>query len=82
LVGKIARLGEGGQWITKIMSHIYTSLTYALQQNELLLQSCSPKFCDIVGKIERKKFAGSQHEMARELNFALKMAAKMVNSHS
>ncbi len=70
LVGKIARLGEGAQWVYKIMSHIYTSLAYALKQNELLLQSCSPKFCDIVGKIERKQFSGSQHKMARELNFA------------
>jgi hypothetical protein len=64
------------------MSHIYTSLTYTLKKNELLLQSCSHKFRDIVGKIERKQFAGSQRKMARELNFALKTAAKMVNSHS
>ncbi len=82
LVGKIARLGEGAQWIYKIMSHIYTSLAFALKQNELLLRSCSPKFCDIVRKIEMKQFDGSQHKMARELNFALKMAAKMINSHS
>jgi hypothetical protein len=59
------------------MSLIYTSLAFALKQNELLLRSCSPKFRDIVRKI-----AGSQRKMARELNFALKMAAKMVNSHS
>ncbi len=57
------------------MSHIYTSLAFALKQNELLLQSCSPKFCNIVRKIEMKQFAGSQRKMARELNFALKTAA-------
>ena len=82
LVGKIARLGEGAHWIYKIMSHIYTSLAFALKQNELLLRSCSPKFRDIIKKIDLKQFAGSQREMARELNFALKMAAKMVNTHS
>jgi hypothetical protein len=82
LVGKIAHLGEGAQWIYKIMSHIYTSLTYALKQNELLLRSCSPRFRNIVHKIEIKKFARSQREMARELNFALKTAVEMVNSHS
>jgi hypothetical protein len=81
LVGKIAHLGEGAQWIYKIMSHIYTSLAFALKQNELLLRSCSPKFRDIVKKIDAKQFAGSQREMARELKFALKMAAKMVNNH-
>jgi len=52
LVGKVARLGEGAHWIYKIMSHIYTSLAFALKQNELLLQSCYPKFRDIVKKID------------------------------
>jgi hypothetical protein len=34
LVGKLARLGEGAPWIYKIMSHIYTSLAFALKQNK------------------------------------------------
>jgi len=64
------------------MSHVYTSLAYALKQNELLLKECSPKFRDIVSRIERKQFSGNQREFAKELNFALKTASKMVNSHS
>jgi len=32
-----------------------------------------------VGNIERKQFSGNQSEFVRELNFALKTAAKMVN---
>jgi hypothetical protein len=82
LVGKVACLGEGAPWIYKIMSHVYTSLAYALKQNELLLKECSPKFRDIVSRIERKRFSGNQREFAKELKFALKMASKMVNSHS
>jgi hypothetical protein len=31
LVGKLARLGEGAPWIYKIMSHVYTSLAFALK---------------------------------------------------
>ena len=81
LVGKLARLGEGAPWIYKIMSHIYTSLAFALKQNKELLLTCSPKFREIVGDIERKQFSGSQSEFARELNFALKTAAKMVNHY-
>jgi hypothetical protein len=61
------------------MSHIYTSLAFALKQNKELLLACSPKFCEIVGSIERKQFSGNQSEFAKELNFALKTAAKMVN---
>jgi hypothetical protein len=37
LVGKLARLGKGGPWIFKLMSHLYTSLAYALKNNK----SCS-----------------------------------------
>ena len=63
------------------MSHIYTSLAFALKQNKELLLVCSPKFCDIVGNIQQGNFFGSHSEIARELNFALKTAAKMVNHH-
>ena len=80
LVGKVARLGEGAPWIYKIMSHVYTSLAYALKQNKLLLKECSPKFRDIVSRIERKQFSGNHREFAKELNFALKMASKMVTA--
>ena len=63
------------------MSHIYTLLAFALRQNKELLLTCSPKFCEIVGNIECKQFSGNQSEFARELNFALKTAAKMVNQY-
>ena len=63
------------------MSHIYTSLAFALKQNKELLLVSSPKFCEIVGNIQRGNFFGSYSEIARELNFALKTAAKMVNNH-
>jgi hypothetical protein len=81
LVGTIVRVGKGAPWIFKIMSHVYTSLAFALKQNELLLHHCFPKFCNIVTKIKWKRFAGNQHKFAKELNFALQTALKMVNSH-
>ncbi len=63
------------------MSHIYTSLAFALKQNKELLLVCSPKFCEIVGNIQRGNFFRSHSEIARELNFALKIAVRMVNRH-
>jgi hypothetical protein len=63
------------------MSHIYTSLAFALKQNKDLLLTCSPKFCEIDGNIQRRQFSGNQSEFARELNFSLKTAAKMVNHY-
>jgi hypothetical protein len=63
------------------MSHIYTSLALALKQNKELLLVCSPKFCEIVGNIKRGNFFGGHSEIARELNFALKTVATLVNHH-
>jgi hypothetical protein len=44
LIGKIARLGEGAPWIFKLISHIYTSLAFALQSNKALLGVSWDKF--------------------------------------
>ncbi len=44
LVGKLARLGEGAPWIFKPMSHLYTSLVFALKTNTELLQESSSGF--------------------------------------
>jgi hypothetical protein len=82
LVGKVAHLGKGTQLIYKITSHLYSSLAFVLKQNELFLHKCLPKFCEIIGKIERNQCTGDQQEFAKELNFALKTASKMINSHT
>jgi hypothetical protein len=65
-----------------MISLVYTSHAYALKQNELLMRKYSLKFFDIVSRIESKQFSGNQRKFARELNFALKMASKMVNNHT
>ena len=75
-VGKIARLGEGAPWIYKIMSHVYTSLAFALKQNESLLRQCSSEFRNIITRIKRKQLAGNQYEFAKELNVVLKTASR------
>ncbi len=77
----MACLGEGAPWIFKLMSHVYTSLAFALKQSKALLLACSPKFRELVDRIERKQFSGNYSEFTKELNFALKTAAKLVNSH-
>jgi hypothetical protein len=41
LVGKLARLGKGAPSIFKLMSHLYTSLAYALKNNRKRLENCS-----------------------------------------
>ncbi len=54
LVGKLARLGEGAPWIFKLMSHLYTSLAYALKSNTKLLEKSSSRFRDLIKQILTK----------------------------
>ena len=79
LVGKIARLGEGAPWIFKIMSHLYTSLAFALQSNKAFLEASSPKFKALVNQIQKKQFNGKVSDIAKQMSFAMKTTAKMVN---
>ena len=81
LVGKLARLGEGAPWIYKIMSHLYTSLAAVLKQNKALLQESSAGFRELLHQIDTKRFSGSQQDIAKQVNFALKKAARMSNRH-
>jgi hypothetical protein len=56
LIGKIARLGEGAPWIFKLISHIYTSLAFALQNNKALLEASSDKFKLLILQIRSKQY--------------------------
>ena len=80
LVGKLARLGEGAPWIYKLMSHLYTSLAFALKSNTELLDKSSSGFRDYVKQITTKTFSGKQSDHFRHVKFAMKKAAKMVNN--
>ncbi len=64
LVGKLARLGEGAPLIFKLMSHLYTSLVFALKSNTELLERSSSGFRDLVKQISTKTFSGkiSDHQ--------------------
>lgn len=79
LVGKLARLGEGAPWIFKLMSHLYTSLAFALKSNTELLEKSSSGFRDLVKQITTKTFSGKISDHQRHINFVMKKAAKMVN---
>jgi hypothetical protein len=81
LVGKLARLGEGAPWIFKLMSHLYSSLAFALKNNTELLKKSSSGFRTLVHQIETNFFARKQSEHQRHINYAMKMASKMVNKH-
>jgi hypothetical protein len=79
VVGKIARLGEGAHWIYKIMTHLYSSLAFALKQNSALLMTSSPGFKELSRQIATKQFKCKPSEVAKHVCFAMKKAAQMKN---
>ena len=81
LVGKLARLGEGAPWIYKLMSHLYTSLAFALKSNTELLSRSSNGFKELVNQIKTKNFSGNQSDHQRHIKFAMKEASRMINKH-
>ena len=81
LVGKLARLGEGAPWIYKLMSHLYTSLAFALKRNTELLSRSSNGFKELVNQIKTKNFSGNQSDHQRHIKFAMKEASRMINRH-
>jgi hypothetical protein len=82
LVRKLARLGEGTPWIFKLMSHLYTSLACTLKSNTKLLEKSPSGFRDLIKQTSTKNFSGRISDHQRQINFAMKKEAKMVNSLS
>ena len=81
LVGKLARLGEAAPWVYKLMSHLYTSLASALKMNKQFLEKSSPSFRALCEQINKKQFNTCHSKLQKEVCFAMKQAAKMVNNH-
>jgi hypothetical protein len=47
LTGKLGHLAEGAHWVFHLLTHLYTSMAYALTENKRLLADTSPEFRDI-----------------------------------
>jgi hypothetical protein len=44
LMGKLARLAKGDNWVFHLLSHLYSSIAYALSENKRLLTESSAEF--------------------------------------
>ncbi len=52
LTGKLACLAEGANWVFHLLSHLYSSIAYALAENKRLLMESSQEDRDILLSIE------------------------------
>jgi hypothetical protein len=81
LIEKLAQLGEGAPWVFKLMSHLYTSLAYALKNNTELLKKGSSGFRELCDLISTKNYSGKQSDHQHHINLAMKKVAKVVSKH-
>jgi len=63
------------------MSHLYTSLASALKMNKQFLEKSSPSFRALCEQINKKQFNTCHSKLQKEVCYAMKQAAKMVNNH-
>ena len=76
--GKIGPSQQRSQLGFHLMSPIYASVGFALQENKKFLDCLSHRFQALAHKIQMRDFKNSDNP-ANELHFALKEAARMVH---
>ena len=62
-----------------LLTHLYSSITYALTENKHLLVETSPSVCEIFLSIKTGTFACSEKDQVKQINFAMKTAARLVH---
>jgi hypothetical protein len=82
LTGKLARLAKGANWVFHLLSHLYSSIAYALSENKRLLVESLQEFCDMILAIQSGKSFIPCKDLARITSFAMKRAAKMTHHAS
>jgi hypothetical protein len=79
LTGKLAHLAEGANWVFHLLTHLYTSIAYALSENKRLLADTSPEFRNIYLSLKTGTFPCSMKDQVKHINFAMKRAAHLVH---
>ncbi len=82
LTGKLARHAEGANWVFHLLSHLYSSIAYALSKNKRFLTESSAEFRDIVLAIQTNAFVDPCKDLARHTSFAMKRATKLTHHAS
>ena len=75
LVGKLGRIGQAFRAIYHLMPHLFSSVAYALRENENFLMTSSKKFRKMVKRAKAKPIPKTSED-EREINFAISQVAK------
>jgi hypothetical protein len=82
LTGKLARLAEGANWGFHLLSHLYSSISFALAENKRLLLESSQEFQNIILSIQTGAFFTSCKDLTRHTSFAMKRTARLTHHSS
>jgi hypothetical protein len=82
LVGKLAQLGEGASWIYKLMSHLYTSLAFALKSNTKLLKKTQADSTNRSNKSPPRPFWASNWITNGTSTLPRRRRKNLVNKHT
>ena len=76
---KLARLAEGAYWVYHLMSHMYTSVAFALSQSKDLLLNSSSEYKQLLLNIQTWSFKTAHaRDQDKHVRFAMKQAARQV----
>ena len=72
MVGKLARLSEGGPWVYFMISDLYRSIAQALAQNKYTLETSSFEFQELIETFRNKNSEPTDKEQ-KIIRFALSL---------
>ena len=80
LVGKLGRIAQAFRPMYYLMSHLYSSVAFALRENKSFLVNSSRSFRELVRKTKSGRSNPSQADDERIVNFAISQAARRVHT--
>jgi hypothetical protein len=81
-VSEAQKLAKGANWVFHLLSHLYSSIAYALFKNKRLLTKSSAGFRNILLAIQTNAFVTPCKDLARHTSFTMKRAAKLTHHAS
>jgi hypothetical protein len=79
LTGKLGHLAKGANWVFHLLTHLYTSIAYALSENKRFLADSSPEFQTLIKLLHSGYFSCNVKDQIRHISFAIKQSAKLVH---
>jgi hypothetical protein len=79
LTGKLGHLAKGANWVFHLLTHLYTSIAYALSENKRFLEDSSPEFQTLTKSLWSGYFFCNVKDQIRHISFTIKRSAKLVH---